>query len=142
MLGDCIAELRRIIDHLRPSILDDLGVIVAINRYCAEYQDRHHDIRLERRITALEEDIPKAHKIVIYRILQEALNNVSKHSQARTVKVSLRKKAGRVELGIADDGSGFDADDPHSQRLRPGIGLSSMKERAYLSGIFNTVPEG
>jgi len=134
MLGDCIAELRRIIDHLRPSILDDLGVIVAINRYCAEYQDRHHDIRVERRITALEDDIPKTHQIVIYRILQEALNNVSKHSRAKTVKVSLKKKAGRIELGIADDGSGFDLDHERSQRLGQGIGLSSMKERAHLSG--------
>ena len=134
MLGDCIAELRRIIDHLRPSILDDLGVIVAINRYCAEYQDRHHDIRVERRITALEKDIPKTHQIVIYRILQEALNNVSKHSRAKTVKVSLKKKAGRLELGIADDGSGFDLDHTRSQGLGQGIGLSSMKERAHLSG--------
>jgi PAS domain S-box-containing protein len=134
MLGDCIAELRRIIDHLRPSILDDLGVIVAINRYCAEFQDRHHNIRVERRVTVLENDIPKTHKIVIYRILQEALNNVSKHSQAKTVKVSLRKKAGGIELGITDDGSGFDVDHPHSQGLGQGIGLSSMKERARLSG--------
>jgi PAS domain S-box-containing protein len=134
MLGDCIVELRRIIDHLRPSILDDLGVIVAINRYCAEFQDRHHNIRVARRVTVLENDIPKTHKIVIYRILQEALNNVSKHSQAKTVKVSLRKKAGGIELGITDDGSGFDVDHPHSQGLGQGIGLSSMKERARLSG--------
>jgi PAS domain S-box-containing protein len=134
MLGDCIAELRRIIDHLRPSILDDLGVIVAVNRYCAEFQDRHHDIRVERRVTVLEKEIPKTHKIVIYRILQEALNNVSKHSQAKTVKVSLRKKARGIELGIADDGSGFDVDHTRSRELGQGIGLSSMKERAHLSG--------
>jgi len=134
MLGDCIAELRRIIDHLRPSILDDLGIIVALNRYCAEYQDRHHDIRLERQITAQEKDIPNAHKIVIYRILQEALSNVSKHSKARTVQVFLKKKAGTLELGIADDGAGFDLDHVRSPGLGQGIGLSSMKERAHLSG--------
>ena len=134
MLGDCIVELRRIIDHLRPSILDDLGLIVAVNRYCAEYQDRHHDICLEQEITARENDIPNTHKIVIYRILQEALSNVSKHSQARTVKVSLRGKKGRIELGIEDDGAGFDVEDPQTQGLGHGIGLSSMKERSHLSG--------
>jgi PAS domain S-box-containing protein len=134
MVGECIAELRRIIDHLRPSILDNLGLIVAINRYCAEYQDRHDDICLEQEITALENDIPNTHKIVIYRILQEALSNVSKHSKAKTVKVSLRKKAGRLELGIADDGVGFDLDHARSPGLGQGIGLSSMKERSHLSG--------
>jgi signal transduction histidine kinase len=133
MIGDCIAELRRIIDHLRPSILDDLGVIVAINRYCAEFQERHHDIHLERRFTVREKDLPGRHKIVIYRILQEALNNVSKHSQARNVKVSLRKKNGGIELGIEDDGSGFDVRKMRSPGLGQGIGLSSMKERAHLS---------
>jgi PAS domain S-box-containing protein len=134
MLGDCIAELRRIIDHLRPSILDDFGIIVALNRYCAEFQDLHHDIRVVERITVLEKDIPETHKIVIYRIVQEALNNVSKHSQAKTVEISLGKKNGGVALCIEDDGSGFDLHHARSQNLGQGIGLSSMKERAHLTG--------
>jgi PAS domain S-box-containing protein len=134
MLGDCIAELRRIMYHLRPAILDDLGIIVAINRFCEEFQDGNHNIRVEREVTVKENDIPKGHKIVIYRILQEALNNVSKHSQAKTVKVSLRKRESGIQLIIEDDGAGFDVDDARTPGLRKGIGLSSMKERAYLSG--------
>jgi len=67
-------------------------------------------------------------------ILQEALNNVSKHSQARRLKVFLRKKRGGIELGIKDDGVGFDVNQIRSNRLGKGIGLSSIKERAYLSG--------
>jgi PAS domain S-box-containing protein len=135
MLGDCIAELRKIIYHLRPSILDDLGIVIAVNRFCEEFQDVNHDLRVEREVTVKEKEIPKGHKIVIYRILQEALSNVSKHSQARNVKISLRKKEGGIELVIEDDGAGFDVDHTGSGGgLGKGIGLSSMKERAYLSG--------
>jgi signal transduction histidine kinase len=134
MLGDCVGEVRGIIEGLRPSALEDLGVTSAINSYCTKFQSLNHGIEVEREITAQERDIPKGIKIVIYRILQEALNNVSKHSRAKTVKVSLRKKAVGIELGITDDGSGFDVDHPHSQGVGQGIGLSSMKERARLSG--------
>jgi len=134
MLGDCIAELRKIIYHLRPSILDDLGIIIAIQRYCEEFQAANHELRVTFKVTVKEKDIPEKYKIVVYRILQEALNNVSKHSQARNVTISLRKESGGVELAVEDDGAGFDADDRGSRGLGNGIGLSSMKERAYLSG--------
>jgi PAS domain S-box-containing protein len=134
MVGECLAELRRILDHLRPSILDDLGLLIAIHRFCEEFQEVHHELRLEREITVKEKDIPEQYKIVVYRILQEALNNVSKHSQAKNLKVFLRKKTGGVELGIKDDGVGFDTNQIHSKKLGEGIGLSSIRERAYLSG--------
>jgi PAS domain S-box-containing protein len=134
MLGDCIAELRKIIYHLRPSILDDLGIIIAIQRYCEEFQAANHEIRVNLRVTEKEKDIPETYKIVVFRILQEALNNVAKHSQARNVTVSLRKESGGVELAVKDDGAGFDVDDRGSQGLGNGIGLSSMKERVHLSG--------
>jgi PAS domain S-box-containing protein len=134
MLGDCIDELREIVDGLRPSVLEDLGLITALNRYCDRFQSLNHGIRVEREITARERDIPKGIKIVIYRILQEALNNVSKHSRSRTVKVSLRGGEDGIELCIKDDGVGFDVADSQSQGLGHGVGLSSMKERALLSG--------
>ena len=134
MLGDCVGEVRGIIEGLRPSVLEDLGVTNAVHSYCTKFQSLNHGIEVEREITAQERDIPKAIKIVIYRILQEALNNVSKHSRAKTVKVSLKRREDRIELGIEDDGAGFDVDDPEPQGLGHGIGLSSMKERAHLSG--------
>ena len=134
MLGDCINELRGIIDGLRPSVLEDLGLTTALNSYCAKFESLNPGIRVEREITAQERNIPKGLKIVIYRILQEAMNNVSKHSRARSVKVSLRGGEDGIELCIQDDGVGFELGDPQSQGLGHGIGLSSMKERAYLSG--------
>lgn len=134
MLGDCIDELRGIIDDLRPSVLEDLGLTTAIKSYCAKFQSLNHAILVEQSITAQEKDIPKGLKIVIYRILQEALSNVSKHSRARTVKISLGTGENGIELGIVDDGLGFDVENQQSQGLGHGIGLSSMKERAHLSG--------
>jgi PAS domain S-box-containing protein len=134
MLGDCVGEVRGIIEGLRPSVLEDLGVINAVNSYCAKFQSLNHGIEVERGIRAQEKDIPKGLKIVIYRILQEALNNVSKHSRAKTVKVSLWRREDGIELGIEDDGAGFDVEDHQPQGLGHGIGLSSMRERAHLSG--------
>jgi PAS domain S-box-containing protein len=133
MLGDCVGEVRGIIEGLRPSALEDLGVTSAINSYCTKFRSLNHGIEVEREITAQERDIPKGIKIVIYRILQEALNNVSKHSRAKTVKVSLKRRENGIELGIEDDGAGFDVEDPGLQGLGHGIGLRSMKERARLS---------
>jgi PAS domain S-box-containing protein len=134
MLGDCLGEVRGIIEGLRPSILEDLGVTKAVSSYCAKFQSLNHGIGVEQEISAQETDIPKGLKIVIYRILQEALSNVSKHSRARTVKVSLTRRDEGIELGIEDDGAGFDVEDLQPQGLGRRIGMSSMKERAHLSG--------
>jgi PAS domain S-box-containing protein len=134
MIGNCIAELRRIVDHLRPSILDDLGIIIAVNRLCEEFQEMNQELSVEHEVAVKEKEIPEGLKSVIYRILQEALNNVSKHSEASNLKISLRKIESRIELVIKDDGAGFDAEDKRTQGLGKGIGLTSMKERAYLSG--------
>ncbi len=134
MLGESIDELRRIIDGLRPSILEDLGICSAVDSYCAKFQKRSHGIEVKLEIAAQEGDIPKELKIVIYRLLQEALSNVLKHSGANSVKVFLRKRDEGIELGIEDDGAGFDAEGPQTHGWGYGIGLSSMRERAHLSG--------
>ena len=68
-------------------------------------------------------------KAVIFRILQEALNNIAKHSKASLVSLSLKKKDDRVELKIEDNGTGFDL-----ESIKKGLGLGSMRERAELSG--------
>jgi signal transduction histidine kinase len=74
--------------------------------------------------------VPDPLKAVIYRILQEAMNNVAKHSKANLVSTSLRrKKDGRIELVIEDNGTGF-----NMESVKKGLGLGSMRERAELSG--------
>ena len=87
-----IEEVRRIVKDLRPSILDDLGILATINWFCREFQNVYSNIRIKADIAIHENDIPSPLKTVIYRILQEALNNVAKHSQADWVQLSLQKK--------------------------------------------------
>jgi len=79
--------------------------------------------------------VPDPLKTVIYRVLQEALNNVAKHSKADLVRLSLRKTEETVELAIEDNGVSFDVREAFTvESARRGLGLSSMKERTELSG--------
>ena len=72
---------------------------------------------------------------MIYRLTQEALNNIAKHSQADLVRLSLKKEGAQIELVIKDNGMGFDLEEIlSSERSKRGLGLSSMRERTELSG--------
>jgi len=130
-----IEEVRRIVKDLRPSILDDLGILATITWFCREFQKVYASIRIIIEIEIQESDIHSPLKTVIYRILQEALNNVAKHSQADLIRLSLHKKDNGVELTVHDNGTGFDLSEAISlQPSRRGFGLASMRERAELSG--------
>jgi PAS domain S-box-containing protein len=135
LVQEALEEVRRIVMDLRPSTLDDLGIIPTVRWFCREFQSTYHDIRIEQDIGILEDDVPDLIKIVIYRVLQEALNNVAKHSQADFVRFSLRKRNGRIEMGIEDNGQGFDQDFTASlEEPRKGFGIASMRERTELLG--------
>ncbi len=130
-----IEEVRRIVKDLRPSILDDLGILATITWFCREFQNVYADIRINRELEIQEIDIPSPLKTVIYRILQEALNNVAKHSQADRVDLKLQKEQNSTELIVRDNGIGFDLNRTISLHAsRRGFGLASMRERAELSG--------
>jgi PAS domain S-box-containing protein len=121
-------EVRRIMADLRPSVLDDLGIIPAISWFCREYQKTYSHISVEKHIRISELEVPDSLKTPIFRIFQEAMNNVAKHSKATVVNLSLQKGSG-IELVIWDNGQGFDPDTP-----KMGLGFSTMRERAQLSG--------
>lgn len=135
LIPDMINEIRRIITNLRPSMLDNLGLLPTISWLCQEFEEINPHIRIQEETRIKETDVPEALKIVIFRILQEALSNVVRHSGASRAKVSLRKEDGAVRLSVEDNGVGFSLEDVLSRddSLR-GIGLSSMKERVELSG--------
>ncbi len=138
-----IEEVRRIVKDLRPSILDDLGILATINWVCREFQKVYTGIRIEAEIDVQENIIPSSHKTVIYRILQEALNNVAKHSRADLVQLSLVEQGKRIIMSIQDNGVGFDVSKTISMKpSQRGFGLASMRERAELSGAdFDIISE-
>jgi signal transduction histidine kinase len=130
-----IEEVRRIVKDLRPSILDDLGILATITWFCREFQKVYASIRIKIETDIQEDAIPSALKTVIYRIMQEALNNVAKHSSADVVQLTLKKTDGWIKFIIADNGVGFDLAKAISLNpSRRGFGLASMRERAELSG--------
>lgn len=130
-----IDEVRKIIADLRPSMLDELGLVATIDWFCKQFSMAHQSIRIDKEIQATESGIPDALKIVIFRILQEAFHNLARYSGADTVKLSLSAEQGALELRIQDDGKGFDIP---VAKLRDsgakGLGLAGMKERTEMSG--------
>jgi signal transduction histidine kinase len=120
---------------LHPSILDDLGLLAAIREICREFKEVYSDIQVTSNIDIREHDVPESLKILIFRILQEALNNVAKHSSADQVNLGLKKTKRKIELTIEDNGNGFDLNEVLlAGRRERGLGLQSMRERTELFG--------
>jgi len=135
-----IEETRRISRDLRPSVLDDLGILAAIKWFCGEFQTLHPDIQVEKQIHIREDEVPNRLKIILYRIIQEATNNVTKYSKAGLLCLSFERKNGKIELAIRDNGQGFDLKGALSgENSKHGLGLTSRRERAELSGGVLTI---
>ncbi|HNR14375.1 MAG TPA: response regulator [Thermodesulfobacteriota bacterium] len=135
VIQESIEECRRIQMDLRPAILDDLGIVAALSWFCRRFQKMCSEIRIRQTLMLREEQVSDVLKITIFRITQEALNNVAKHSQANQVQLSLIQQDQSVELIISDNGQGFNVQQMQSSDgSKRGLGLSSMRERAELSG--------
>ena len=134
VIQEAVEECRRIQMDLRPSMLDDLGLLPTLSWFFRRFQTIYSMIHIEQEITIKESEMPGPLKIVIYRVIQEAMNNTAKHSKADLVRISLRKVHNKMELFVEDNGCGFSV----QQRLflddsRRGLGLTSMRERTELS---------
>lgn len=130
-----LSEVRRIAMNLRPSTLDDLGIVATLSWYFRELEVVCPNITFERHINVSEADVPEPLKIAIFRIIQEATSNALKHAKAERIKVSLTGTEGFLTLLIEDNGEGFDPSRAAGQRdFKHGMGLQSMRERAELSG--------
>jgi len=134
LTADSLKELQRIISDLRPSHLDDLGLSAALRWWTNRMQeDTSIGVRVD--ITGEEHNLDDAMKITIFRIIQEALNNIIKHSQANQVNIHLTYEDKNVRISIRDNGIGFDLDRVNLERSRrPSLGLAGMEERAALLG--------
>jgi len=134
-LADTIKETKRISANLRPLTLDDLGLISTVNSYTRNFNDIYKKIRLSKEIRLQEEDIPEFLKIVVYRVLQEALNNAARHSNADAVEVRLEKFDNRISMRVADNGCGFDVENAFRRdNSLSGYGLRGMQERVEICG--------
>ena len=132
---DTIASTRRIMINLRPAMIDDLGILATLNWYSREFEQIFSPIQVEKQINIKEIEIPDHLKIIIFRILQEAMNNIAKHSGANHVYLSLQKINGTLALSIEDNGRGFDVENKTlKSETFQGFGIVNMKERARLSG--------
>jgi len=121
-------ELRRICRGLRPPLLDDLGLEPAVRLLVREFEDRTGIAsHLQMSIDEAQPELPKELSLCAYRIVQEALNNVSRHSEASAVDIALSRSPGELVLSVRDNGKGFDP-----AELGQGCGIAGMRERAGL----------
>ncbi len=147
-IRETIEETRRISSDLRPSMLDDLGILTTINWFIRKFESTYKSITVTKLINIDEDDITDYRKVVIYRVMQEAMNNVAKHSNAKTIEISLEKDSHNIYFNIVDNGTGFDFNDSSmiNQTDGSGTGLNSMRERAELTGgefkIISKIPGG
>jgi len=130
MVEDSVGMVRNMALLLRPSMLDDLGLIPAL-KWQARETTRRTGLRVKIFADDIAEDLPDSHRTCVYRVVQEALNNSAKHSQSTEVRVTVRRQRDGLFASVEDDGIGFDP------REEKGMGLLGIEERvARLGGMF------
>ncbi len=135
VLQEAIDDARRIQMALRPSLLDDLGILATINWFCRNFEKTYCHIQIRLKIKIEESEVPDPLKIVIFRVLQEAFSNIAKHSKANRIDLLFQKIDGVIELKIQDNGRGFIVSEALSRiGADRRLGLTSMRERIEYSG--------
>jgi PAS domain S-box-containing protein len=130
LLDGTVAATRRISADLRPLMLDDLGLVPAVEWLVQKFTERHA-IPCKLELGAPDLELHEPHASAVFRILQESLTNAARHARASRVEVSIGLTNGAVALRVRDDGRGFSPDDPR----KPGsFGLMGLRERAYVLG--------
>lgn len=137
VLNRAIQEVRRISHDLRPSVLDDLGLLAALKQLLDDFRERS-GMLMDIDIQPPQSDISEEVATTLYRIIQEALSNIEKHARASRLVLSLEEDAEGLFLSISDNGVGIVEKDAYSRR---GIGLRNMRERVeFLGGEFEVSP--
>ena len=127
-VGSLSNDLRRIAYELHPSVLDHLGLAVALRSYSGEFS-RREQMPVTFTCRRLPEAVPQAVSVCLYRVAQEAFRNIGKHAGKSPVKLSLVCKGQQLHMTVRDSGAGFD---PASARGNGGLGIVSMHERVRL----------
>lgn len=134
-----ISEVREITYNLRPYLLDRLGLTKAINSMLNKFSDTGV-IKINADIDEIDGMFSNEAEMSIYRIIQESLNNVLKHSQADEVKVEIRKLAKEIQITVQDNGKGFDVNETKiKDRQKGGFGLIGLTERVRMLSGTHTI---
>lgn len=138
--ANALDELQRLVQGLRPTLLDEMGLAAALQRSCREFGEAHR-IRVELHVGNLAEvRLAPSVETALYRIVQEALTNIAKHAHATTVSVLVQPTASSIRLVVEDNGRGFDPEAVCRTAAENGrLGLYGMQERAKLVGGIFTV---
>ncbi len=121
------SDIHLLSHQLHPSVLQHLGLVAAVRSFCKEISEKH-DVHIEIAHHEVPRSLPNDVALCLYRIVQEALRNVIKHSGAESARVEITRTASELKLQISDNGIGFA---PESDRTRRGLGLFSMRERLH-----------
>lgn len=127
------ADVRQLARGLRPLLLEELGLVAALERLCEDFERSHGVKATFRADTGAGRRSEPAAEAALYRIAQEALSNVARHARAHSVEVELVREDDATRLRVRDDGRGFELPDA-APRGDGGFGLGSMRERAFLLG--------
>ncbi|HLA58534.1 MAG TPA: PAS domain S-box protein [Puia sp.] len=130
LLDVTIKTVRRIATDLRPSMLDDLGLLATVEWQCDEFE-RRTGITTRFIEDMTEFEFPARMAIGLFRICQESLTNIARHSSAKNAIISIQQMSGELQLTISDDGKGFDA---HKIGHKKTLGLLGMRERTLMMG--------
>lgn len=134
LLGGRLKDLGRVVGNLshqlHSSELDLLGLVVAIKGLCREFSEQYH-VQVSCMCSYIPDNLCSDISLCLFRVTQEALHNVAKHSQAQKIDIELHGVLNSLVLSISDDGIGFA---PNNANVRPGLGMTSMRERLHLIG--------
>ena len=134
-IRETLGELRKVTKDLSPAVINEFGICTAIDMLCKEFGDQVSEVSVECRTCVQETSLPEIVHVAIYRVVQEALNNIQKHADASRLAVRLASNDGAVTLEIADDGAGFDTSLAGTELgIGKGLGLDSMRERVEVTG--------
>jgi signal transduction histidine kinase len=128
-----VRAIENVVSELRPPMLEDFGLMAALHWYATEFSLRT-GITVSVGGKEPSARIPADIEIALYRIVQEALNNVAKHAHATTVVIALGRSGSKYEMSVTDNGIGFRTVDLRAQPSRPGLGMVTMRERAQAVG--------
>lgn len=133
LLESTANSIENVMSELRPPMLDDYGLLPALQWYATEFY-RRTGIRVKVEGDEEMKRLPQTSEIALFRIAQEALNNVAKHAHASRVEIMLERKEAELAMMVTDDGIGLESATPTPARRRPGLGMVTMQERTQAVG--------